>query len=156
MTEKKSLLFFASAILLFGLVMIFSTTSFEILDADSESIRFLPLIKQILYFIAGLAIGWMLMKVGTKRFWSAVPILFWTVSLLLLLTLIPGIGREVNGSRRWLSIAGISFQPSEFAKLIVPLYFAYFYLRMRDGEIVWEKFFSTPWQNLDPNCSSLS
>jgi cell division protein FtsW len=54
---------------------------------------------------------------------KAIPILFFLSIFFLALTLIPGIGKEVNGSRRWLSLAGLSFQPSEFVKYIAPAYF---------------------------------
>ena len=43
--------------------------------------------------------------------------------LLLVLVLIPSVGTEVNGSRRWLRIVSFNLQPSEVAKVLVPLYF---------------------------------
>ena len=45
-------------------------------------------------------------------------------AVLLILVLVPGIGVYVNGSRRWLNLAGMSFQPSEFAKFAVVLFMA--------------------------------
>ncbi len=67
-----------------------------------------------------------------------VKILFWQnlgarllpiIVFLLILVLIPGIGREVNGSYRWFSVAGFSFQISEFAKLGVIVYMSGYLLR---------------------------
>jgi cell division protein FtsW len=51
--------------------------------------------------------------------------------LLLVLVLIPGIGREVNGSRRWLSLLVVNLQPSEFVKLFVVIYAADYTIRKR-------------------------
>ena len=61
--------------------------------------------------------------IGYRTILQFSPILLAALTLLLLLVLIPGIGREVNGSHRWLSLGGISIQPSEFAKLLIPLFY---------------------------------
>ena len=45
------------------------------------------------------------------------------MTFLLVLVLIPGVGRQINGSKRWLSMAGLSFQPSEFTKYLIPATF---------------------------------
>ena len=67
-----------------------------------------------------------------------VKILFWQnlgarllpiIVFLLILVLIPGIGKEVNGSYRWFSFAGFSFQISEFAKLGIIVYMSGYLLR---------------------------
>lgn len=44
--------------------------------------------------------------------------------IMLMAVLVPGIGREYNGSRRWFSISGVSFQPSEFAKIAMIVFIA--------------------------------
>jgi cell division protein FtsW len=49
--------------------------------------------------------------------------------VLLILVLVPGIGREVNGSRRWLSLGVVNLQPSELMKLFVVLYAADYTVR---------------------------
>ncbi len=67
-----------------------------------------------------------------------IKILFWQnlgakllpiIVLLLILVLIPGIGKEVNGSYRWFSFAGFGFQISEFAKLSMIVYMSGYLLR---------------------------
>ena len=52
------------------------------------------------------------------------PVLMIVATALLVLVLIPGVGREVNGSARWLGIGGFNLQPSEFAKLFFVIYLA--------------------------------
>jgi cell division protein FtsW len=54
--------------------------------------------------------------------------------VLLILVLIPGVGREVNGSQRWLPIGPLTLQPSEFAKLAVVVYLAGYMVR-REHEV---------------------
>jgi cell division protein FtsW len=64
------------------------------------------------------------------RWWQrAAPWLFLGSVVLLALVLVPGIGREANGSQRWLSVAGLSVQPSELTKLFVVLYTADYTVR---------------------------
>lgn len=67
-----------------------------------------------------------------------VPVRFWyrsgwlwllLSSLLLILVLIPGIGKDVNGSQRWLALGGFTLQPSEFAKAAMLLYLAGYLVR---------------------------
>ncbi len=64
------------------------------------------------------------------RFWqAAAPYLFLLGAGLLTLVLIPGVGREVNGSQRWLSLYLFNLQPSELMKLFVVLYAADYTVR---------------------------
>jgi len=59
------------------------------------------------------------------RFWErAAPTLLIVAVALLVLVLVPGIGRTVNGATRWLGVGGFNIQPSEFAKLAFVLWFA--------------------------------
>ena len=64
------------------------------------------------------------------RVWQLAAPYFFLLGLALLgLVLIPGLGREVNGSQRWLSLYVINFQPSELAKIAVVLYAADYTVR---------------------------
>jgi cell division protein FtsW len=121
--ERLWLLITVSLIFAVGLVMIFSTTSAEILDLELDKSTHQAFLKQILYACGGLVLAGLVWKVGYRNLLELSPILLFVFSLLLLLVLIPGIGREVNGSKRWLNLAGFSFQPSEFVKYIIPAYF---------------------------------
>jgi cell division protein FtsW len=130
----RLLLFFSVAcIFVVGLIMIFNTTSAEVLDHALAKSTHQALLKQMLYALGGIALVGIVWFFGYRQLLSWSPYLLAFFSLLLLLTLIPGIGREVNGSRRWIGIAGFSFQPSEFVKYIVPAYFIHFLSQM-DGK----------------------
>ncbi len=64
------------------------------------------------------------------RIWQrASPFLFMAGVGLLVLVLIPGLGREVNGARRWIPLGPATFQPSEVMKLLVVLYAADYTVR---------------------------
>jgi len=64
------------------------------------------------------------------RYWQkAAPLAFLACVALLVLVLVPGIGREVNGARRWLNLGAITLQPSELMKLAVVLYAADYTVR---------------------------
>lgn len=123
--NKILLLICTSLIFAIGLVMIFSTTSAEVLDHDLDRSTSHAVLRQIYYAIAGILLSFAIWKVGYKNLLRLSPPLLGIFTFLLLLTLIPGIGREVNGSKRWLNIAGLSLQPSEFVKYLIPIYFIY-------------------------------
>jgi cell division protein FtsW len=61
------------------------------------------------------------------------PWLLFLAVALLILVMIPGIGREVNGAQRWLPLGVITLQPSEFAKLAVLLYAAGYLVRQEEA-----------------------
>ena len=126
------LLLTALLLLAVGLVMVLSTA------INISEQRFndpLALFRKQSYFACfGLIIAWLVTRI---------PILFWqkiNVALilfngtLLLLVLIPYVGREVNGSMRWFNFAGFSMQPSEAMKLCMVMYLAGYLVR-RQAEI---------------------
>lgn len=117
------LLLCVSMIFAIGLIMIFSTTSADILDQGLGLNTHQALLKQISYACIGLLLGAGVYLIGYRKILELSPYLLGIFTLLLLIVLIPGVGREVNGSRRWIGIAGFSFQPSEFVKYIVPAFF---------------------------------
>ena len=76
------------------------------------------------------------------RFWiSASPYLLMATVLLLVIVLIPGIGKQVNGAQRWLRFGPVSLQPSELAKISLPLFLCAMATRRRDRLRHW--FFGT-------------
>jgi cell division protein FtsW len=105
-----------------GLIMIFNTTSAEVLDLALTRSTHQALFKQILYACVGFILATSVWKIGYRRLIDWSPYLFTFFCVLLVLTLVPGIGREVNGSRRWIFLGRFSFQPSEFVKYIVPAF----------------------------------
>jgi len=121
-----------SAVLLaaLGLVMVYSA-SIAMAEAERytgfRSTYFLA--RHGLYLAAGLAVAAAAFKVPLRHWQAAAPWLFMAGVGLLVAVLIPGIGREVNGARRWIALGPLTFQPSEVMKLLVVLYAADYTVR---------------------------
>ena len=77
----------------------------------------------------GLLLGVVAFQIPVEAWQKMAPYLFVLGALLLMLVLIPGVGREVNGSRRWLSLFVVNLQPSELMKLFAVLYAADYTVR---------------------------
>ncbi len=118
------LLLWVTLILLgLGLVMVYSA-SIAIAEADKaighQSAYFL--IRQSIYITMGVVAAFVTFQIPVVWWQKMAPYLFITGLGLLLLVLVPGIGRNVNGSQRWLSLIVFNLQPSEFMKLFAAMY----------------------------------
>jgi cell division protein FtsW len=121
-----------SAVLLaaIGLVMVYSASI-----AMAESERFTGyrptyfLVRHGTYLAVGLAAAVAAFRVPLWLWQKSSPWLFMLGTGLLVYVLIPGLGREVNGARRWISLGVATFQPSEVMKLFVVLYAADYTVR---------------------------
>lgn len=117
-------------LLALGLVMVYSSS---IAIAEGSRITGHQPTYYLMRHAAFLVLSLVLATVAFQvplRFWQqAAPYLFLLGAGLLALVLIPGIGREVNGSQRWLSLYLINLQPSELMKLFVLLYAADYTVR---------------------------
>lgn len=123
----RSLLVVILAIIGLGLLMVYSAS--VVVSARSFGSPFHFLLRQTGYVVAGVILALGVLRVEIKR-WEelSVPLLLLTL-LLLILVLIPGIGHQVNGSRRWLGFGPVGVQVSELAKLIVIMYLAGYLVR---------------------------
>jgi cell division protein FtsW len=115
------------AIVLLGLIMV-TSASVSIASEDSGQ-PFYYLERQLLLTLIGLACAAALFAVPSALLEKAAPALLATALLLLLVVLIPGLGHAVNGSRRWLRVAGANFQVSELARVLVLIYLASYAVR---------------------------
>ncbi len=121
-------LFLVSVILIcIGIVMIYSASSIYAWEIYKDTSFFLK--RHICFLAIGIILTFLVMLVDYKRFRRfAKPLLLLSLSLLVLV-LIPGIGREVFGARRWFRFKFISFQPSELAGIAMIIYIADFIAR---------------------------
>ncbi len=111
-----------------GLVMVYSA-SIAIADAGAHPHPAYFLIRQSIFLAIGAVAGVFAFQVPMRSWQKMSLYLFAAAAILLVLVLIPGIGKEVNGSRRWLSLFVINLQPSEFMKLCVVIYAADYTVR---------------------------
>ncbi|RKX88475.1 MAG: putative lipid II flippase FtsW [Spirochaetes bacterium] len=81
-------------------------------------------IRQLSFMIVGFFLAFSVSRIPLPLIIRFIPLLLFISLILMLATFIPGIGREMMGGRRWIIIAGKSFQPSEFVKLSIILYLA--------------------------------
>ncbi len=90
------------------------------------------LIRQTIFLIVGVVAGLLTFRVPSATWQKYAPYLFLAGAFLLAIVLIPGIGRNVNGARRWLSLGFANLQPSEMMKLCAVLYCADYSVRKLD------------------------
>ncbi|HQS83061.1 MAG TPA: putative lipid II flippase FtsW [Thiobacillus sp.] len=120
-----SLLWLALGLLALGLVMVYSASL-----AIAEAAKYTGhngefyLLRQGLFITLGVGVGVAAFQVPMRVWQQAAPFLFLAGLLLLVVVLIPGIGREVNGSRRWIPLGFANLQPSELMKFLAVLYAA--------------------------------
>lgn len=118
------------ALLLLGLVMVYSASI-----ATAEGTRFTGysahyfLVRHGVFLAIGLVLAIVAFQVPVRGWQEMAPWLFIGGVVLLLVVLIPGIGRDVNGARRWLPLGVINLQPSELMKLFAALYAADYTVR---------------------------
>lgn len=118
-----TLVMILTLLLLAGLLILFSATWYTAQDTGSP-------LSEVLKQLIGVGLGAVAMAVTSRipyRFWRDYRVVMAALGVsgvLLVLVIVPGIGVYINGSRRWLSVAGMSFQPSELAKMAVVLYMA--------------------------------
>lgn len=124
-------LFWAALILLgLGLVMVYSSSVDSAAASKlSNYENYYYLVRQSTYILLGFILGYICFLIPIYFWQRTAPYLFIVGLILLVLVLIPGIGREVNGSRRWISLIFFNFQPSEIVKLFTIMYASDYVLR---------------------------
>ena len=120
------------ALLLVGLVAI-SSASIEYADWHYQNPWFHTQ-RHIMYLVLAVSAGTMIYSVPPKFWLNTGWIWLFLALALLILVLIPGIGREVNGSQRWLPLGPFTLQPSEIAKMAMVVYLAGYMVR-REHEV---------------------
>jgi len=123
----------AVILLMIGLVMVYSAS---IATAEGNAYTGYQadyfLVRHILFLGVGLVAGLVVFRIPMEVWQRMAPWLFLIGVVLLILTLIPGAGLKVGGSRRWLPMGPVSLQPSELMKLFVAIYAADYTVRKLD------------------------
>jgi cell division protein FtsW len=120
----------AIVLLSVGVVMVYSASAIVAADRFHDPYFFLK--KQVFWALLGAACLWLAIKVDYRRLEGFVlPLLIFT-GILLVLVLVSPLGQAINGTRRWIRLGPVSFQPAELAKLALVLYLAAFLAKKRE------------------------
>lgn len=125
-----------------GVVMIYSASSIYAWERYKDSFFFLK--RHLSFLLIGSLLAFWIMGLDYRRIraWSK-PLILASISLLVLV-LVPGLGREVSGAQRWFRFKFLSFQPSELAVLAVIVYTADFISRKGSQIKMFWKGFAPP------------
>ena len=117
---------FAVALVLasIGVVMVYSASAILAADRFGDPHYFLK--RQLFWTLLGLGALWAALAVDYRVLERIALPLLGGAGLLLVLVLVPPFGQAINGTRRWLRVAGVSFQPVELAKIAFVIYLARF------------------------------
>ena len=130
MEYDQPLVWVVLLLMLFGMVMVYSA-SVSLPDspkyASYKNTHFL--MRQAMFIGVSLIAGLFVFRVRIETWQRLAPYLFVATLVLLALVLVPGIGKGVNGAKRWLSFKVFNLQPSELMKLFVVLYAADYTVR---------------------------
>ncbi|WP_096664388.1 putative lipid II flippase FtsW [Polaromonas sp. AET17H-212] len=135
----QALIWVTVALLVWGLVMVYSASI--AMPDNPKFARYAHthfLLRHALSLGVAFAIALLTFQVPVSTWEKVAPWLFVASLVLLMLVLIPFIGKGVNGARRWISLGFMNFQPSELAKFAVLLYAADYMVRKME---VKERFF---------------
>lgn len=126
MMEYDQLLVWAVlSLMLIGLVMVYSA-SITLADgpkyANYSSNYFL--IRHMISLVIAISVGIWAFKIPTKVWDRYSPVIFGFTVLLLIAVLIPGVGKGVNGAKRWIPLGLMNFQPSELMKFAAVIFAA--------------------------------
>ena len=139
----QAMVWLVITLLAFGLVMVYSAS--VAMPDNPKFARYAPthfLLRHAVSIGLALVAAVLTLQVPVRLWEKWAPWLFVASLLLLVLVLIPGIGKGVNGARRWFSLGITSFQPSEMAKLAICMYAASYMVRKMD---VKENFVQAVW-----------
>jgi len=118
------------ALLGLGLVMITSASSEVAAVQTGNSLYYM--IRHLIYLFIGLGVAGVVLLIPLSVWQRLGGVLLCGAFALLLVVLIPGLGREVNGAMRWIDVGVFNVQPSEIAKVFVVIYLAGYLVRRQD------------------------
>lgn len=130
-TDRQWLLSSSTALYCVGLIMV-SSASMGVAEANYGS-PFYFLIRHAIYLLLGLGVGLVTLQVPTSTWQRYSYPIFLLALLLIIIVLIPGIGRRVNGSMRWIGFGGVTIQPSEVMKLAAIVAMSMYLVRQQEA-----------------------
>ncbi len=133
MEYDQPLVWVTLILMVFGMVMVYSA-SISLPDspkyANYKNTHFL--VRQAMFILVSIGVSFFVFRIRVEDWQKAAPYLFIFTLILLVLVLIPGVGKGVNGAKRWLAFKGFNLQPSELMKLFMVLYAADYTVRKQE------------------------
>ena len=123
MTSFHLIIAVAALLTTLGLIMVLSASGVHSYDEDGSP--WVIFARQVLWTVVGLVAFYVALRMPVQLMRSLAFSGFALTIVLLVLVLIPGIGKEANGSRGWFVVAGFSMQPSELAKIAFAIWGAH-------------------------------
>jgi cell division protein FtsW len=140
LTARRVLLFSVIALICIGTTMI-GSASIPYGDYKFDQPLYF-ITRHLIYLIIGIFAVFITVRIPLKLWFEQTFLLWFIVVMLLIMVLIPGVGADINGSKRWIKLAGFTFQPSEFAKFVMVLFTADYVVRREDEiRFSWSGFF---------------
>ena len=115
-----AILFTVLILICFGMIMVFSSSSVRAYYYFNDSFYFIK--RQLIWSILGFIAMVFFMNYDYWKIKKHEKLIVFIMFLLLVLVLIPGIGKKVNEARRWIGVGALTVQPSEIAKLGMIVY----------------------------------
>lgn len=129
-TPRHLLMLSAGILCCLGLIMVSSASM--VAGETKYGSTFYFLSRHLVWLVIAFLAGAVAMRVPVAVLQKYAFVFLGLAALLLILVLIPGIGRRINGSTRWIGLGPLTFQPSEVAKLSVVLYMGSYLLRRQE------------------------
>src|SRR6476646_3663076 len=122
----------AAVLALFGAMMVYSASAMFALKETESASQYTYFFKQIGFTVAGLVAMYVVSRVDYHTYqnkWFVIALVGFTALMLVAVFFFPAI----NGARRWIRVPGFSMQPSEIAKIALPVFLAYFLTKKEDA-----------------------
>lgn len=120
--EGQRLLIITTILICIGIVMVYSSSSWYAYEKFNDASFYLK--RHIAHFIIGLVLASFVIKLDYKKIRDHTKVLLAISIFSLILVLVPGIGHEAGGAKRWIKFGAVGFQPSEFTGLFLIIYLA--------------------------------
>ena len=122
----------AASLALFGAVMVYSASAMIALKETEGASQFTYFYKQFGFTLIGLMVMYATSKIN-YRWYQDKTVVYGILAVTAILLLAVFGFPPINGARRWIRFAGVSFQPSEIAKIALPIFLAYFLTEKKDS-----------------------
>ena len=137
MAKKRQIDWFmfaiAGGLAVFGSMMVYSASAMMAMKESSESSQYTYFLKQLMFVVIGIVLMYIVSRFDYRILnnkTAVTSILVVTSIALAAVLFFP----EINGAKRWIRFSGVSFQPSELAKVALPIFLAW-YLAKHDATV---------------------